>query len=112
MNTKFQLMLKYGMINIVQFVAADNNGIVSELEASPFEVMKVAAEEWKSMMSSVLKKAWKDRCSTINQLPVIGGFHDVPPVLVSNLNHHVLQSLTYKFDHFSCFIRQALKTKP
>jgi hypothetical protein len=63
-------------------------------------------------MSSVLKKAWKDRCSSINQLPVHGVFRDVPPMLVSNLNHHVLQSLTYEFDRFSSFIRQALKTKP
>ena len=48
---------------------------------------------------------------SINQLPVHGVFHDVPPVLVSNLNDHVMHSLTSEFDRFTCLIRQALRTK-
>jgi hypothetical protein len=110
-NTKRQLMIKYDIKDVAHFAAADDDSIVSEPEAAPFEVMKIAAGEWRSM-SSVLKKAWKDRCSTINQLPVNGVFHDVPPVLVSDLNNHVLQSLNYEFDHFSRLFRQALKAKP
>lgn len=109
-NTKRRLMVKYGIKGIAEFAAADDDSIISEPEALPHEVMKMAAGEW-GEMSGVLKNAWKDRCVSINQLPVLGVFHVVPPVLVSNLNGHVMQSLTYEFDRFTCLIRQALRSK-
>jgi hypothetical protein len=85
---------------------------VSQMHPHRSKVMKIAAGEWRTM-SSVLKKPWKDRCFSINQFPVHGIFHYVPPVLVSNLDtrRHVLLSLTYEFDCFNSIIKRALKSK-
>jgi hypothetical protein len=73
-------MVNYGIKRIAEFAAAGDDSIMSEPEALPHEVMKMAAEEW-GEMSAILKNAWKDRCMSINQLPPVHSiFHVVPPV--------------------------------
>ena len=103
-------MTKYSIKSYEDFQATDDDSIASEPEATPFEVMKIAAGEW-NRMSSVLKKAWKDQCCAVNNLPIRGAFDSVPSELSKRLNEHVIQSLTLEFDHFCAFISQAMKTK-
>lgn len=103
-------MTKYSIKSYEDFQATDDDSIASEPEATPFEVMKIAAGEW-NRMSSVLKKAWKDRCCAVNQLPIRGVFDCVPIDLRENLNGHAIQCLTFEYDRFCSSMSQALKSR-
>ena len=72
-----------------------------------YDVIRAAAKKWRGI-SKEMKEAWEQRVIQLNSQPRIDGrFEVVPLSLETNLQYHILASLTKEWQHLVSIFRNA-----
>ena len=76
-ETKQEMMVYYSIASQEEFDLAEDDSVISEPEAKPQDVMKMAGQYWRNMSGNI-QSAWQIWSRNVNNLPVLGRFVDLP----------------------------------
>ena len=74
-------------------------------------MMKLACKYWSHMYNNKMKNAWKDCAIILNSTKLPGKFVSIPNDITCELNNHIMDFLTYKWEKLIIIMRKSI-TKP
>ena len=107
-DEKRDLLCKSNVHSLHDYLASDEDSIVTKPSTNNIDIIRLASWHWRQK-STQIKEAWKVKACEVNELPILGTFDEVPPVIT---NDAVLDMLTREHYRFIASINNMLKSKP
>ena len=85
----------------------DDDSVLSDLPITSIDVLCLCAKHW-SQLSEYARQQWGNRASFVNQLPILGVFTNIPPLVMPL---QIIRSLTQEFDRSVKTFHNILKIK-
>ena len=106
-DEKKRLLCAAGIHDMRDYVASDEDSVVTKPSANNIDIIRLAALRWRHTVDDV-KEAWKLKAGEINRLPILGVFTCIPKVVTDD---GIAEMLSQEHNRFIRVINNTFRSR-